>query len=80
MGGHINGEEVARLDVPRKQMEAEILQFLVEHPESTASLAVSRRIIGENPGQRSGNMVAEVRERIGQVNDEVLESCYYIVK
>lgn len=68
------------MEVPRDQMENEILQFVQQHPESTASLAVSRRIIGELPGERSEAMLVEIQRRIGDVPKELLETCYYIVK
>ena len=72
------------LNVSRDQMVAEILEFLEHHPESNASLAVSRHILGDgqrrNPRRLRDDFVTAIRERIGQVDDETLRSCYDIIK
>ncbi|HEY8450125.1 MAG TPA: hypothetical protein VIL95_06570 [Bacillota bacterium] len=66
------------MDVPRERMVDEILEFVASHPESNASLAVSRHILGDEP--RGDDFLAEMKRRIGQVDDEVIEACYFIIK
>jgi len=69
-------------DVPRDEMIAAILDFVSRHPDSTAGLAVTRRILGE-PSQRQGledDAVAALRRRIVEADDGLLASLYEIVR
>lgn len=68
------------MEVPRQRMETEIIQFVRQHPESTASLAISRYILGERPRGNSETMWQGIQRHISNVPTDVLESCYYLVK
>jgi len=58
----------------------EILDFVSRHPDSTASLAVTRRILGEPAGRQDDDPVRELRRRIDGADDGVLASLYDIVR
>lgn len=67
------------MDLPRQQMIDEILHFVSRHPDSTASLAVTRRILGDPADRRGDDPVKELRQRIDDADDGVLASLYDII-
>ncbi|HEX6989426.1 MAG TPA: hypothetical protein VF282_08150 [Bacillota bacterium] len=68
------------MDRPRQEMIDEILQFVSRHPDSTASLAVTRRILGEPPDRQGDDALRELRQRIDDADDGVLASLYDIIR
>lgn len=63
----------------RQQAIGRILAYVREHPESTASLAVYRRALGEELGRIDDGARQVLESRLQQVPDEELEAFYYIV-
>lgn len=66
--------------VEQEQMIAQILDFVEQHRESTASRAVYRRILGSQPEGMAGDTLTELRKRLDTADPNELEACYYLVK
>ncbi|WP_324717248.1 hypothetical protein U7230_02905 [Carboxydochorda subterranea] len=64
----------------REEVIRRVMEYVREHPESFASLAVCRRALGAEPG---GAVDEGTRRRLGArletVPDDELEAYYYIV-
>ncbi len=57
----------------------QIMQFIMDHPESQASVAVGRRTIGAGENLRDSQKLSQLSQVLTEVNDEELEACYFIV-
>ncbi len=58
----------------------EIMSFLGQHHESTASIAVFRRILGSYPGEINRETLAQLQDKLQDADLEEVESLYYIIK
>ncbi len=61
-------------------MVKEIVDFVRQYQESTASIAVCRRMLGSYPGRIDQKMLSELQKRLRSAEPDELESCYYIIK
>jgi hypothetical protein len=61
------------------KMIDQILNFVAEHGESQASVAVCRRILGYYPGELDQNILIDLKQGLERAGDEEVEACYYIV-
>jgi len=58
----------------------QIVNFVQQNHESTASRAVYRRILGSYPGNYDRNTLSDLRDGLEAANPEEIESLYYIIK
>lgn len=64
----------------RTEMIAEIVNFVTEHRESTASIAVTSRILGRSDAWEMGKEdLVELEKRLAEVDKIELETCYSII-
>ncbi len=63
-----------------EDMIEEIVNFVGQHQESTASLSVYRRILGSHPSHINQETLSELRRGLAEADPEEVESCYYIIK
>lgn len=61
------------------QMIEQIVNFVKEHQESQASIAVCRRILGHCPEEMDGHTLAKLQQGLEGAEQDKIESCYYIV-
>jgi len=60
---------------------AEIIKFVIEHPESTASRAILRRYYLNTDKYETGNELGiELKEVLTNKNQDEIDLCYYLVK
>ncbi|NLX90664.1 MAG: hypothetical protein GXZ07_03580 [Firmicutes bacterium] len=64
----------------QENMINQIINFVQQHHESTASRAVYRRMLGSYPGAFNRNALSELRNSLETANPEEIESLYYIIK
>ena len=64
----------------QNNMIEEIVNFVKEHRESTASIAVCRRILGSYYPQMDGSTLSSLQEGLKSVDPEEVEALYYIIK
>lgn len=57
----------------------QIVNFVAEHGESQASVAVCRRILGHYPGELDQGTLTDLRQGLARAGEEEVEACYYIV-
>jgi len=57
----------------------QIVNFVQQHHESTASMAVYRRILGSYPGNFDHNTLSDLRDGLESAHPEEIESLYYII-
>ncbi|GAB4269184.1 hypothetical protein [Thermincola ferriacetica] len=57
----------------------EIMQFVMDHPESQASRAVGRRMIGTGESLRDAEHLSQLGAVLAQADDEEVDACYYII-
>lgn len=68
-----------RSPVDREAVIQQIVSYLREHPESTASLAVCRRALGFEPERVDDRIRQRLESRLHEVPEGELEAYYYIV-
>jgi len=64
----------------QENMIEEIVNFVKEHQESTATIAVCRRILGSHSPQLDGSTLSNLQEGLKSVDPEEVEALYYIIK
>lgn len=64
----------------QKNMVEEIVDFVKHHQESTASIAVCRRILGAYSPQIDGSTLINLQKGLETVDPDEIESLYYIIK
>lgn len=64
----------------QENMIEQIINFVQQHHESTASQAVYRRILGSYPGAFDRDILSNLRNSLEAANPEEIESLYYIIK
>lgn len=64
----------------QENMVNQIIDFVQQHHESTASRAVYRRILGSYPGSFDYNALSDLRDGLEAAHPEEIESLYYIIK
>lgn len=62
------------------KMINEIISFVGKYQESTASIAVFRRILGSYPEQINQETLADLQEKLRLADPDEVESLYFIVK
>lgn len=62
------------------KMINEIINFVGKYQESTASIAVFRRILGSYPERINQETLAHLQEKLRLADPDEVESLYYIVK
>ena len=58
----------------------EIIDFVSQHKESTASVSVWRRILGFYPEEVNSSVLADLRNGLEKAEPDEVEACYYIIK
>lgn len=72
-------KEVGKM-VDRNKIE-DIIEFVVKHPQSTASRTILRRYNINNIDFESSNELAfEIKEILKKKNKDEVEFCYYLIK
>jgi len=66
--------------VNRQQQIQEILQFVSRHKDSHASHNICSRILGGDFYGIDERVINELKSKLPEVDNEELETCYYIIK
>lgn len=66
-------------DTNQNEMIGKIVDFVREHRESQATVAVCRRVLGYYPEQFDRRTLSELRESLGRAGQDEVESCYYLI-
>ena len=66
--------------VDKEQQIQEILQFVSRHKGSHASHNICSRILGGDFYGIDEHVINELKSKLPEVDNEELETCYYIIK
>jgi len=61
------------------EMINRIVDFVRQHRESQATVAVCQRILGRYPEDFDQRTLSELRENLKEAGWDEIESCYYLV-
>ncbi len=64
----------------QEDMINEIVSFVGQHHESTASIAVFKRILGTYPEEINQEVLANLQDNLQVADPEEVETLYYIIK
>lgn len=64
----------------QEKMIKEIVSFVGQHQESTASIAVYRRIVGTYTNDINKEALSNLQKELETADPEEIENCYYIIK
>ncbi len=64
----------------QEEMINEIVSFVGQHHESTASIAVCQRILGTYPGEIDQEVLDTLQDKLQVADPEEVESLFYIIK
>ncbi|MEW6524781.1 MAG: hypothetical protein AB1445_14765 [Bacillota bacterium] len=62
----------------RQEQVSEVVSFIQDHPESTASLAILRQVLGTTDPANVD--LEQLQTRLMGASDTLLGYCYYLVK
>ncbi|AFV12568.1 hypothetical protein Tph_c23810 [Thermacetogenium phaeum DSM 12270] len=66
-------------EMNRNEMIGRIVDFVREHGESQATVAVCRRVLGYYPEQFDSKTLSQLRASLAKAGQEEVESCYYLI-
>ncbi len=64
----------------QENMINEIVCFVGQHHESTASITVFQRILGTYPGEINQEVLASLQDKLQLADPDEVEFLYYIIK
>lgn len=63
----------------QEEMISQIVDFVRQHRESQATVAVCQRILGRYPQEFDQETLSELRGNLKEAGWDEVESCYYLV-